>query len=218
MPISHENRFLVKQDDNIPQYRTWNFKKLQWHSRPYEYKYAVDRVADLGSDLDILDLGCGVKHPGYLMLAELENVASVDALDLSNELLSNGHDHAKVRKVVADIFTWDKDKFYDVVVCVSTVEHIEKYQQVFQTIAEILKPGGYLVLTIDIYTGPKKAWKYNIRNIQPSQYKDALERAGFELVGDFDDSQSTNDLTGSISLFPGKHKELKTFKFLCRKV
>lgn len=211
---NHTNRFFVKDDKSIPRYRTWDFKRLKWHSRPYEYQYVLEIISSYSDNLRVLDFGCG-NNPGYLMLADLENVSSVDALDTRIKVIKNLHKHPKVNKILSNILDLKEDETYDVIASISTIEHVVPYQDTIKKSHSLLRTGGLLVMTLDIYDG-KKPYK-RIRNIQPHDYKLVIESAGFRILGTYDDKRSKQDLTGSNSHFPGAHKKLRTFRFCCLK-
>lgn len=220
------NRFIEINDDAFTFFecknKTWNFAKMSWYSRPYEYKWMVNTVKTLGDNLTILDAACGFKTPGHMMLAECENVTRITAQDLgigyASSFLTNGLDHPKVTKVKSDLRTWTPDKEYDVVVCISSLEHIPNYPQALNTMYQALKPGGHCLLTIDISKDKKPNPHLQNYNVYPDEYKEMLEEQGFKLIGDYDGNINENSINGAHSKFTGsKHVNLHVFRFLLQK-
>ncbi|HLO38009.1 MAG TPA: class I SAM-dependent methyltransferase, partial [Lacibacter sp.] len=96
-----------------------------------------------------LEVGCGTgKNTVWL----LEKAATVTAVDLSEEMLAKAKEKItspNVTFVQADITNpWTfATKPYDLVGFSLVLEHIELLQPVFEKVASVLRPGGYLYIS-----------------------------------------------------------------------
>jgi 2-polyprenyl-3-methyl-5-hydroxy-6-metoxy-1,4-benzoquinol methylase len=97
------------------------------------------------TDLEICDLGCG---RGWLS-QELSKFGHVTGIDLSEKGI--GLAQNKWKNVshfeVQDILKWRPDKKYDIVVSSEVIEHIQQKDMYAETMVNILKPNGFLILT-----------------------------------------------------------------------
>jgi 2-polyprenyl-3-methyl-5-hydroxy-6-metoxy-1,4-benzoquinol methylase len=216
------NKYVKITDPSFDKFEDWNFKELRWYSRPYEYHAMKKTVSELGENLSVLDAACGFKTPGYKMLASLDNVDSVTALDLgkgyAKNFINNGIDHPKVNKIIGDLTKWSPDKEYDVVVCISSLEHIRKFKKAIKTMYDSLKQGGHLFITFDISRNGKRNKFLANSKLSPLDYKKAFEEVGFQLVGEFDDTEYEDIISGANTLYgPSIHENLMCFKFLMKK-
>ncbi len=105
--------------------------------------------------LDILDAGCG---PAGVFMA-LPN-AMVDAVD---PLLEDYHQQLKhfdkgdfpwVRFFESPLETFDLQKQYDLVFCINAINHVADIALCYRKLSQWIKPGGYLVISIDAHTIP----------------------------------------------------------------
>lgn len=146
--------------------------KYSWHipdpfmtwSRQYEYTYVYASVVQFmessASSRCILDIGSGVTFFDYLLAGNIPG-SSVIALDndvtypdLFKELNSLRMDHNPVRFHLQDARQDIElhDNSFDVIVCVSVLEHTDDYERIVETIHRLLRPGGAFILTFDIAT------------------------------------------------------------------
>ncbi len=95
-----------------------------------------------------LEIGCGT---GKNTLWLVGNTKRITAIDLSEEMLTRAKQKVKTNKVrfiQADINNaWDfADGVYDLISFSLVLEHIEHLEPIFQKVAKVLQPGGYLYL------------------------------------------------------------------------
>lgn len=216
------NRYVKIDDGSFDEFKTWDFTTLQWFSRPYEYWAMVEFLKSQGQNIQVLDAACGFKTPGYLMCAELDNVKAVTALDLgkgyAKSFLNNGIDHSKVKKVLGDLTKWESANTFDVIVCISSLEHIKKYKKAIQKMYNSLKFGGHLFITFDISRDGKRNKFLANSKLQPVDYKIAFEEVGFQLIGEFNDKLDEKSISGANTKYgPSIHENLNCFKFLLKK-
>lgn len=95
--------------------------------------------------IEICDLGCG---RGWLS-NELSKFGKVTGVDLSEKGVELArHRWGDVNEFIAhDILTWRPGKKYDIVVSSEVVEHIKEKELYAETIKNILKPNGILIIT-----------------------------------------------------------------------
>jgi len=241
---SFKSRYIVRDDmsyDYIPlgNFKYFDFAELQkaqeksWHSRPYEYAFVASNMRQAYNlnliKLDrVLDLACGINHPGYMAIANMFIVKKVVALDLDSRLLTNGMDHPKVEKIIGDAAdTSFADDSFDAIVCVSALEHMSDWQDVIQEMYRLLKVGGMAFVTLDISVDPEKTLQHNVDGKTPDDYKVAFKNAGLAIFGSYDSHMpetvvdtinSKYPLVKDESEFkPGQHRALKAFKMILRK-
>lgn len=208
-------------------------QEASWHSRPYEYSFVGEGLyvgyrTDLIKLDNVLDLACGINHPGYIAIANIDLVKKVYALDCDSELFGNGMDHPKVYKVVMDAAnTMFTDNSFDAIACVSALEHMDNWKDVIKEMHRILKPGGMALVTLDISTDPEKTKQHNVDGKTPDDYREAFEEVDLPVFGNYD-SNLPEDAVDTIcskyplcedvsQLKPGQHRALKAFKMVLRK-
>lgn len=236
------NRFIRKNDPVVPiikfgDNQEWDFAKMQkerqrsWHSRPYEYKFALDRLNLFYEKKNIagrhMDLACGAWHPGYVVFADIENIQSVTALDLDKDLLVNGIDHPKVEKVISNAESTNfESSSFDTITCISSIEHMPNWKDVIKEAYKLLKPSGEFILTIDISDNHQLTKKHGVDDKTPQEYLDAAIDLGFRPIGEIDFSL-VNAVDSINSQFPlyqdesefkdGQHRALKPFRLCLEK-
>lgn len=97
------------------------------------------------SEPKIIDLGCG---PGWLsnILGTFGPTVGVDLSGDAVRAASSRYSTAKYEAV--DIFDWDYPRSsFDVVVSQEVIEHVEDQPRYLEIAYELLRPGGYLILT-----------------------------------------------------------------------
>jgi len=224
---------------NLGNGKYFEFAKLQkaqktsWHGRPYEYCFVKSSIIaayllGLICPRRVLDLACGVIHPGYIAIANIDYVKRVVAIDLDSRLIINDMDHAKVEKLIMDAsdIKFGKD-YFDAIVCVSALEHMDNWKDVIKEMHRILKPGGMAFVTLDISTDPEKTKQHNVDDKTPDDYKDAFEKAGLPVYENYNGTLPENAVDTICSKYPlvkdesefkeGQHRNLKVFKMVLRK-
>lgn len=114
-----------------------------FNERPIEYKFVFEQISKQYPK-KILDVGTGLTSLPHLMANCGCNVTAIDNIkDYWDYGLFNRHYHVINDNIVE---TKLKDKF-DLITCISTLEHIEDYNKAVESMFSLLNPGGYLVLT-----------------------------------------------------------------------
>jgi 2-polyprenyl-3-methyl-5-hydroxy-6-metoxy-1,4-benzoquinol methylase len=95
-------------------------------------------------DLNIIDVGCGA---GWLC-QELIRYGQVTGTDLAHEVVARAAQRTpSARFLAGDFMTLDfGSEPFDVVTCLEVLSHVADQRAFVSKIADILKPGGYLLL------------------------------------------------------------------------
>jgi len=157
----YSNRFLKTNDSNLEYYKKkWSKDPLHQWSREYEYPYVFQRVADFlnttsNSNVRILDAGSGVTFFPYLLKTKFNQV-EVTCCDYDSELAPIYKKISQYLSLNVDFYETDihalpfKDASFDIVYCISVLEHTRDYAKVLDEFKRVLKPGGTLIVTFDI--------------------------------------------------------------------
>lgn len=87
---------------------------------------------------------------------------------------------------------WEgKSDYWDVVMCISTIEHVDGHDDAFRELVRIAKPGGYIFITSDYFRNAAHLEQSISRHLQVTGYcqefVEALpSRFGVEFVGETD--------------------------------
>ncbi|WP_316836847.1 class I SAM-dependent methyltransferase [Pedobacter nutrimenti] len=118
------------------------------------------------SGKDVLDLGCGF---GWHCKYAIENGAkSVVGIDISEKMLEkvkqiNSRDGIQYDNVALEDAVYSPETF-DVVFSSLTFHYIQSFERLIQNIYKFLKPGGYLVFSVEhpVFTAEgTQDWAYN---------------------------------------------------------
>lgn len=129
----------------------------QW-SRQWEYPYVFDKVQSSVKNTEttrILDAGSGVTFFPYYIKS---NYPSSDVYCADNDEKFekiyqhiNAHGSDKVKFSCCDLKKLPyEDNWFDVIYCVSVLEHTDAYSEILNEFRRVLRPGGRLVITFDI--------------------------------------------------------------------
>lgn len=191
------------------------------YSRPYEYKFLENTLKKLGNDLEILSIASGKGSPENLMMCELDNVKYIDSYDVKDTV--SKHQNQKLKTFIADARTYKSDKKYDVIVCISALEHIPSPDNAIENMYYNLKDEGIAILTFDIVESSSNTEyvpmgnKFVQNKFSPSQWKQKFEQVGF-IVEDFDDTRYDDIISGKNSITaPSIHVHLSAFRFILKK-
>lgn len=122
--------------------------------RGYAYAYAerwkhtmalVQKVAPQGAR--ILDVAAA---QGNASLALAEMAYQVTWNDLRHELadyVKLKHERGSIKYVAGNVFTLQFDDCFDVVLVAEVIEHVAHPDQFLRAVAQLVKPGGYIVMT-----------------------------------------------------------------------
>lgn len=141
-----------------PRLRKW-LTRCEVNERVVETPFVLANLPRRGK---VLDVGA-CESPISLMLASLRY--QVTALDLR----PYPFDHPNLQVKVADITRWRSSDQYDVIICLSTLEHILTDSRAIANMWASLRPGGKLLLTTPAAVDPATypGWRsYSLRQIR----------------------------------------------------
>lgn len=144
--------WLARRPD-IERGREWFGLELKpdLETRWEEFQFAKDVLTELPLGR-VLDAGCGFEPRVHVMPEIAARLGwQVDALDL--RLPMHGMiDHPLITRNVGDLTATEYEaETFDVVLCISVIEHLASEDRVkfWTEAARVLKPGGVLVVTMD---------------------------------------------------------------------
>lgn len=147
-------------------------------SRFYEYPYIVEHVENMQGDKKrVLEIGAGVNplplyfsKKGCDVITIDNHETQVDPNKIKSEwgFLDYSFFDKTIKSFNIDALYIDKiidedDEKIDIVYSVSTLEHIlsNKRRGIIKKIRQIIKPGGILLLTIDLIPNTELVWNYS---------------------------------------------------------
>lgn len=132
-----------KYIDEINKKEYFNPPFSTFNERPVEYKFVFEQIAQFYPER-ILDVGTGVTALPHLMSNCGCKVTAIDNIkDYWRKDAFNRHYY-----VIDDDITKPKiNDIFDLITCISTLEHIENYDQAVKNMFALLKSGGLLILT-----------------------------------------------------------------------
>ena len=137
--------------------RTWVSDPLWQWSRTWEYPFVFAHLQQFAAgrqSFDLLDAGSGATFFPFFVARQLNaRVLCVDSdprLDSPIRSIAQGTG-LSVAARIGDIRALDvRDGTVDAVVCISVLEHTNRFREIIAEFLRVLAPGGLLVLTFDI--------------------------------------------------------------------
>jgi SAM-dependent methyltransferase len=129
----------------------------------------------------ILDVGCGTGT----MLSYLAAYGNAQGIDVDEEAIGYCHERGllDVRLGAAEKLPFADDSF-DLVTALDVVEHLDDDVAALREIGRVLRPAGYLLMTVPAYRflwGDQDEVNLHKRRYVAAQVRDRLKAAGFEV-------------------------------------
>ncbi|OFX73202.1 MAG: methyltransferase type 11 [Bacteroidetes bacterium GWE2_29_8] len=165
--------------------RTWHFKK------EFNNNFNVTN-----SDIKIMDAGAGYGQYAFF-LSSINKNWEITGAEIKDEQVEDCNNffnkigHNKVKFIIADLTNYVKENYYDLIVNVDVMEHIENDTDVMVNFYKSLKKGGKLLLSTPSDKGGSDAHddddesfvEEHVRNgYSVEDITDKLNRAGFEKI------------------------------------
>lgn len=170
----------------------------EWHEhRFWEYASMMQQLEQLGvpKDAKILDVGSGASFfPPYLAtIGGYPNVELTDSMkygDVTSMVVAQ-RTYYGVALPLHDLLCEDMtplaSESFDVVMCISTIEHVDDHDAAFRELVRVTKQGGYIFITSDYFRDPQHFEQSISRHLQVTDYREAFvlelpNRFGVEFV------------------------------------
>jgi ubiquinone/menaquinone biosynthesis C-methylase UbiE len=135
-----------KQKNSFIYSAFWIKNSFLHFSRKVEYQFVFNEIEN---NKRILDAGCGITFFPFFLKEKFSNI-NLDLVDFSKSTQKFYKDK-DFKFFNSDLNNLDiVNDYYDIVYSVSTLEHIQTYDNVIKEISRILKPGGKLIITFDV--------------------------------------------------------------------
>lgn len=138
-----------------------DYKYVHW-SRIYEWKYVIDFIKN-NNIKSIHNTACGgLNTVSCLHLTFCKDLDSLCKNTIHSDLWGNGYPGTDINPNVNHFITYDitkpYDKKFDLVLNISTLEHLtkDKIKESVQNLINQVNKGGYLILTFDYPDVDKK--------------------------------------------------------------
>ncbi|HQO10095.1 MAG TPA: class I SAM-dependent methyltransferase [Clostridiales bacterium] len=154
---SYSDNFTKLQRELFPEFsKRWVKDSFHQWSRQYEYPFVADAISDLSAGAGrILDAGSGITFFPYYLKEKYADI-QIECCDYDPKLKEqfervNSKLDKNIQYFNADIRNIEKpDKFYDMIYCISVLEHTDDYDGILKELARITSKDGHLILTFDI--------------------------------------------------------------------
>lgn len=115
----------------------------RFNERPVEYRFLFEQISAIYPKT-VLDVGTGITALPHLIANCGCQVTSIDNIkDYWNSTIFNRHYY-----VINDDIRKPKIKTsFDMITCISTLEHIDLYNDAVKSMSRLLKSGGHLILS-----------------------------------------------------------------------
>lgn len=153
--------FIAMYKKNLEEYNyKWVEDPLHQWSRQWEYPYVYNKITKIVNKnnnvkTNILDAGSGITFFPYFLKKEI-NDSSIFCCDNDISLKSVYQKVNHKIKVPIKFSNTDlrdlnfENKSFDIIYCVSVIEHTKNYERVVKEFYRVLKFGGSLIVTFDI--------------------------------------------------------------------
>lgn len=160
--------FLEKFHNELIDYKNkWVTNPLWQWSRIYEYPFVESKINHFiknNKNIKILDAGSGITFLPY-KLSDKQEIKNIVCVDYDKELQKTYESisYNKVNFVTGSLDKLDfEDNAFDIVYCISVLEHTDNYDKIVQEFRRVIKNGGLLIITFDI--GISIHHKLNLEN------------------------------------------------------
>ncbi|MEW6104452.1 MAG: class I SAM-dependent methyltransferase [bacterium] len=141
------------------------------------------KVLDLKEDLKILDVGCGAGR----WLEELEKITKGESwgIDKEPEAINFCKERGlKNLKIVSAEKIPFPDCYFDLITCLDLLEHIDNDKEALAEICRVLKPCGFLIISVPAYKRLFSYWDemlHHKRRYEIEEIKNLLEKNTFRI-------------------------------------
>ena len=151
--------FIFKNEKALGYYMNkWVKDPLHQWSRQWEYPYVYCKIQEyIKEEVDqkILDAGSGITFFPFYLNSQFTR-STIHCCDYDKELINVFSDVKYNKYKIVEFSFGDlrslpyKTGTFNLVYCISVLEHTEYYEQIIDEFSRIILPGGKLILTFDI--------------------------------------------------------------------
>lgn len=198
----------------------WPKNALHNWSRAWEYPFIYRKIKEYGKSINIMDFGCGVTFFPHSLTKLGHDVTCVDNDPVCRrDTKRAGEFYSENKKSTGGIIVPDlgiedySHGEFDLVYSISVLEHIENPEVYVDLFFNMLKPGGRLLLTMDIdLRGDSQISALKLNLLKENIYEK------FRLFGDFEFSHPKSYLTTTNSIYPYDESYFREAKRLLKRV
>jgi len=143
--------------------------------RAIEYPWAFARIIEIARGM-VLDIGAGVSPLPILLAAKGYSVTTVDFSSIRRNAISDDRidwnewgflDYSDIISTITsyneDILRYSPKQLFDVIYSVSVIEHMPRqtWEKLLRLVAKWLKPGGRLIITLDLVPNTDFLWNFS---------------------------------------------------------
>lgn len=141
--------------------------------RSIEYPWVLEKIIEDG-EVTVADIGAGVSPLPIVLGQRGCSVTTLDFHSITRDLNNREDwnewgflDYSTIMSTIdsynMNVLKYRPKKKYDVIYSVSVIEHMPKktWEQVVRWAAQWLKPGGRLILTLDLIPASNQLWNYS---------------------------------------------------------
>ncbi len=176
--------------------RNWLGFYTKTSIRAIEYPWMLERVMQ-ANPVRIADIGAGVSPLPILLGEKGCSITTIDFHSIKRELVNQSKwnewgflDYSEfvpsIKSYNLDVLRYRPEGKFDVIYSVSVIEHMPRktWEQFIKWAAKWLKPGGRLILTLDLIPGSELLWNFSegVEVEEPSKhgnldgFRDTLRR------------------------------------------
>ena len=151
------------------------------HDYWYDFREWEKLKSFVDSSQRILDVGCGVVSVLNVVKKEFPEVqcVGVDPLVDQYATLYPLDDTIQWRRGYLESLDFSDEEF-SIVFCSNALDHVEDLDQAFSEIGRVLKPGGHLVLTLDVFAKEVERNEGHPYSFTPASFEAMVRNARYK--------------------------------------
>lgn len=153
------NQFILQNKRTLKNYsKKWVLDPLHQWSRQWEYPFVYSNMkltVAFDEKTKILDAGSGITFFPFYISSQYNKV-DVHCVDNDSSLVKifkeiNTNYKNKINFSCSNLANISfEDRMFDIIYCVSVLEHTRDYKEILDNFFRILKPAGKLIVTFDV--------------------------------------------------------------------
>jgi len=111
---------------------------------------------ELGRKLKVIDVGCGHGSNSFPVASLGHEVLGIDVSKEAIDFAISKNSYRNVRFIIHNLCEKSLEERFDFAICSEVLEHLYDPLSLLKEIAEILEPGGILLITVPNVYGPRE--------------------------------------------------------------